>query len=469
MSKQQVCFAAAFSSLIAQAMWAQAAAPSLSATDARVGQHLQAPASVAVNTPIPRMGLKVKITSNDPARLLLAPMPDAAGSPSIEVNIQGGIREPEFFVQALDKSGTATYTATAPGLASATGKVTMAPSGIVVGGPYGVGKETFLITTGVGKTKVGLYSALLDSSLNFVAVQPVAGGRSVKAKLSTSNAAAGKLAATDLTITGGSSSAVTYLQPGTPGDTTLSTIAPAGFSTPIKFTALTAKVVTPGLALADEIYVGQNLQSGGNLSLGEAAPPGGLEVTIISEDPSKVLLSQSLDQVGTATLKIKVPEGGTGAKYYLQGLVLGTVKYHANAPGYKDRTATITVVPAGVVITGPLSITRAGGSPGFVASIASGKPTDIVLFTAYLDPVSHRSADVTVQPLRAGVDLNLNMTSSDPEVGTIVTPVVLKAGTDTVNTVFKPLKPGRTTVSVVTPPGYTSSANATTLKVIVTE
>jgi hypothetical protein len=248
------------------------------------------------------------------------------------------------------------------------------------------------------------------------------------------------------------------------------TAVPSWVSTAAQFTTVTAKVITPGLALTEGILIGQNLQAGGSLSLGEAAPAGGLVVTLICDNPDRMLLSATATDKGSNSLTIKIPPGGMHGLYYMQALGgSGPVTYRASAPGYRSRTATVTLTASGVVVVGPLSFTKAGGSPGFVTSLAKGQPTTIYVYTAYLDPISHRSADVTVQPLRPGVSLSVALSSSNPAVGTIASPVVIKPVSDTGETRFTPLKAGTTVISVLTPAGYTASSNATALKTFVTE
>lgn len=446
-------------------------ATGLVVTDATVGQNLETAGTVTLSGPVPAADLQITLTSNDPSRLLLSNTADGVGSASIVVNLQRAIREPEFYLQGLAKSGTATYTASAPGFSSGTAKVTLAPSGVVIGGPYGVGKPSFLTTTGSAKAKISVYSVLLDSSLNYVVPQLVAAGHSMSANIASSNPATGTIATASVKIPGGSSSAATLFQPAAQGETTLAVTADTPWvSRSAQFTTLTAKVVMPGLALTEGTLIGQNLQAGGNLSLGEAAPAGGVVVTLTCDNPDRMLLSATSTDKGSSSLKVKIPPGGMHASYFMQALGgSGQVTYSASAPGYRSRTATITLTVSGMVLIGPLSFTKAGGSPGFVASLASGQPTTIYIYTAYLDPVTHRSADVTVQPLRPGVSLSVELKSSNPDVGTIASPVVIPPESNTGETRFTPLKPGMTVISVVTPPGYTASTNATALKTFVTK
>jgi hypothetical protein len=105
-------------------------------SDVTVGQNLEAQAMVAMNAAAPAGGLVISLTSNDPSRVLLSVTPDAAGSPSITLTVSSGFRvSPAFYVQGLANSGVITYTASAPGYDSATGKVTLTESGVVIAGP----------------------------------------------------------------------------------------------------------------------------------------------------------------------------------------------------------------------------------------------------------------------------------------------------------------------------------------------
>lgn len=434
-----------------------------------VGQGLQATAMVVPNGRVPREGLPITLTSDNPKLVLLSAVPHQAGSASIVLKVQPGSDENLFYVQALGKSGTTTYTATAPGFSPATGKVTLGPSGIVISGPFGVGKPYFVTTPRGDKPTVNVHPALLDSSLKYVATQALAGGSSIKVNITSSNAATGKILNPELSISGGTRGSTTLFQPGTSGETSLAVSAPAGFSTPAQFNAIIAKVLELTFVM-DDIVIGKNLQSGANAGLVEPVGPGGLVITLTSNDPSQLLLSASSTEKGSNSLVIKLRAGESSASYYLQALGgSGKVTYTATAPGYRSRTAAVTLTPAGVILAGPASVMRSGANPGFFTSLGSKEKTSILIYTAYLDPVTHRSADITVQSLRAGIDLKIDLESSDPAVGKIDSPVVIKGGSDNVKTQFTPLKAGMTTLSVVTPAGYTASSNAASLKAIVAE
>ena len=82
----------------------------LAVTDVTVGQNLEGSVMVTLNGPLTADGVDVTLTSNDPGRLVLSATPESAGSPSITIKLRPTSREMEVYAQALDKSGTATFT-----------------------------------------------------------------------------------------------------------------------------------------------------------------------------------------------------------------------------------------------------------------------------------------------------------------------------------------------------------------------
>ena len=126
---------------------------------------------------------------------------------------------------------------------------------------------------------------------------------------------------------------------------------------------------------------------------------------------------------------------------------------------------------SGFVIAGPLSFPHSGfkREPGFYTSLAGHVKTAITVYSAYLDPETHRTADVTVQPLRAGISVTATITNSKPEAGSMRDmKIVVNGGTDEGHSEFTPLSPGQTILSLVTPEGFSTSANSTYLRVTVT-
>ncbi len=451
--------------------------PALVVPDATVGSRLETPATVTLREAASDKGVEITLRSSDPARLLLSAAQDLAGTPSLMLQVRPGRREsPEFWLQGLASAGTVSVTATAPLLGNGAGTVTLTPSAIIIAGP--LRGSQFVTTSGAQPSVIRLFSVRLDSSLQFAEDQAVAGGSSVRVQVISSNPSAGIISDSPLEITGGTNVAATQFHPAGEGETTISAVAPPGFSASSKLTTINASVRKPGLAVSEQMYIGQNLQIGGVVSLGEAAPAGGLNVNLVSDDPSKLLLSTSATEIGSRETTLQIPAEGALARYYLQALgKSGTVTYTATARGYRSRTGTISLAPSGFVITpasqGPpdeTELVRKDGSDGtyqVTVDLSKAAPSVLVVWTVQLDPVTHRSADVTVQPLRAGVSLSLSLANSSPEVGKINPSVNIPGGSDHGTAEFTPVSVGSTKVSVRTPKDFTPSANSTSVLVTV--
>jgi hypothetical protein len=454
-------------------LWLSAA--DLAPANVSVGQHLQAYANVQLNKPAPDGGLIITLTSSDPGRVLLSPAPESAGKASIELAVAGGSRSsPEYYVQGLGSEGTVTYTASAPGFETGTGGVKLGPSGIVFARST-VGMTDIHTTTGAHRPEIGVSTMLLDPSLNCVDFQPVAGGRSVTVEIATSSPAVGRVTLSPVTIPGGSVRAMTEFQPAGAGQTTLSARA-QGFSVPAQFATLPIVVNMPGLAITDGEYLGKNLQLGGALSLGEPAPAGGVVVTLQSGDARQLLLSKTRDAEGSPSITIAIPAGGVNATYFLQAVGNpGAVTYSAVAPGYRSRQGTITLTPSGVVLGGPqgppdeaelFNKAIAEGPHGFFTRVGEADST-VSVYTAHLHPENHRAADLTVQALRPGVSLTVELKNANPEVGELPLRLTIPSGASSAVAKFKPSRPGVTEISVVTPEGFTQARNSTALTITV--
>jgi hypothetical protein len=469
-SLSQFLSAAAFAvlSVVAQpAISGQVNTAELVPGDVTVGENLQEKAMATLNrAPLDR-DLDITLKSDDPSRLLLSTDGDRAGSPAIVIKLKASARQTgEFYLQGRGKSGTVTYTASAPGLTSGKGTVTLAPSGIIVLGPF----RSPAILAATNSTKaITVYSTVLDSAMKPTARQEVAGGRTVTTTVTSSNPAVGNIAVPAVTIAGGSMSASTELQLGAAGETTVSVNVPLGFSTPAANTTVAAKVVVPAVAITTDEYVGKNLQMPGTALIGEPRSTD-LTVTLTSSDPSRLILSTKATEKGSGSIQITIPAGQGGGTYYIQALAdSGSVTYTASAPGFRTRTGTIVLAPSGVVVLGPVPFTRGGGPypNAFLTSASEGKPVPLDIYTVYVNPVTKKSGDVTIQPLRPGLSLNVVLQNSDPTVGKVTSPIVMKGTTSAAKGEFVPLKAGQTVLSVVTPPDFAGSPNASSLTAMV--
>jgi hypothetical protein len=447
--------------------------------DLTVGETLEVIGTLTLDEPAPAGGLEITLASDDPARILLSSKPDEAGKASIIVKIRAGLRgSPDYYIHGLRKTGTATYTASAPGFQSGAGKVELAPSGIIFA-RAGIGIPALETTSGAVNAAMGVYTALLDAGGHYVQVLPVAGGRSVKVEVASSDPAIARVGPPAVTIEGGSAMAPVEFHPVSAGETILRLSVPAGFTRPAEFASFTATVRVPGMAVTDGVAVGKNLQVPAHISLGEPAPSGSGEITLTSGDATKLLISASPTVKGSGTLKLVIPAGGLSATYYLQALHgEGTVTYSASAPGYRSREATLTLAPSGLVLGGPqgppdeAELFRediASGPHGFVTGAVAG-PTIVSVYAVQLDPATHRGADITVQAIRAGWSLKAVLTNSNDKAGTLeTTELVLAGGISTASTHFVPSAAGKTMISVATPPGLITAKNSTSLSVEVKE
>lgn len=444
-----------------------------------VGSNLQTRATVTLSEPAPPGGLEITLTSDDPAQLQFSATPEGGGTGSITVITKEGFREsPEYWVHGLGLEGTVTYSATGSGFSTGTGIVTLSPSAIIIKGPYRGPK--FSTTARSMPSRLIVYSVRLDSSSKYLEQQAVAGGLSIDVEVTNSNPVVGTIAASPLTLAGGVATAITEFQPLAPGETTLAVHVPPGFSTPVEGAALTAAVIIPGIAVTNELAIGKNLQVGGVVGLGDPAPEGGAAITLTSDDPTRLLLSPSETDVGSKSLVITIPAGGFNARFYLQSLAdTGRVTYTATAQGYAGRTGTVMLAPSGVVLLpkpyGPpdeaevLRKEGGAGTSGFVSRLSVGGSMPLVAWMVQLDPITHRGADITVQPLRAGVSVTVELKVSNSAVGKVDSPVTIPGGADHAVAQFTSLQNGTTIISAITPPGFTTASNSTTVSAIVRE
>ncbi len=453
--------------------YALRAATDIVAPNVTVGRNLQTSVSVRLPEAVGESALQITVTSSDPSRLLLSTAADKAGSAAISLSVQPHfVNIPEFCIQGMADSGTVTYTVSAGIMGAAKGTVTLTPSAILILGPSRVPK--FPTTPRGTPARITIVSAALDASRKVTDEQQVAGGLELNVTLANSNPTAGKLEVPKLTLGGGLSTAKTSFTPAAVGETVITPVQPSGFTASTEFASVIMAVAKPGLAPVGEVTLGKDLQIPAVLALGEAAPPGGLKVTMTSADGSKLLLSAKEDQLGSPSLTLTVPAGQLIATYYLQGLGnAGTVAYDSAAPGFRSRTAEIELAPSGFIVAyesyGPpdeAAVRRKGAysnSREFYASLSDAKvhPMHVTVYSAHLDPDTKRAADITIQELRPGVTATVFLESTDPAVGTVESPVTIGPGASQAKSLFIPMDKGRTVITVSTPAGFSTPANAT--------
>jgi hypothetical protein len=405
-----------------------------------VGNLLETTAQIALNGVAPGGGLLVTLTTADASKLLLSSTGTDAGSASITLTVQAGqSHTQQFFIYGIGSSGTATFTASAPGFGSVPVTVTLAPSGSVIAGPSGIGVN-FLTATNSASSTITVFSAMLDAGLNFVAVQAMAGGSSMTVNVSSSNTSVGTVTASTVTVTGGNFSAATQFQPAAAGATSLSASA-SGFSTPAQGAALTVTVVVPAFSLTDGITVGKGGEELGTVVIGQLAPAGGVTVTLTSNNASQLLLSATAAAAGSTSITVTIPAGSNNTSFFIQVTgSLGNVTYTASAPGFANKTASITQVPSGTVIFSPAGLS-------FFSTTVAGGPAAFQVANAQLNPADN--SFVAIEQVAGGSSVSATLNSSTAGVASVASPVTIPGGSASATATVTPLSAGSTDISVV--------------------
>src|SRR5206468_4560075 len=137
--------------------------------------------------------------------------------------IPAGSNSGTYFLQGTANSGAVTLRATAPNYNPGAASDTVAPSGIIIGGPAGPGFSV-PVSAGGGPVPITLSTAVLDPNTNSPTDtnQILAPGQTVSVSVSNSNPAVGAFPAS-VTFTGGNQTATANFTPSsTTGSTTLS-------------------------------------------------------------------------------------------------------------------------------------------------------------------------------------------------------------------------------------------------------
>src|SRR5581483_11800941 len=300
-------------------------APALLAPNGAIGNNLEAFASVKLSEPAPAEGLQVTITSDNERQLLFAIAADQRGSKTLTLQVPPHQSQtPDFYIQALAGHGVSTYTVSAPGCSTVKGTITIIRSAIALGGPS---NSSFFRTTAGHSRKITAQTALLDDSGNVIGSLPIAGGLTVKVNIRSSNPNIGSVSPSSLLLAGGTSTQAAQFKPVAPGDVVLSATIPEGFANPAK-SSVNVTVEQPGIGLLMDINVGKNLEVRGDVMLGQDAPANGLDVTLTSADPARLLLSTRENEPGSQCITVHIPPGNGTAPYYIQALAdSGIVQY----------------------------------------------------------------------------------------------------------------------------------------------
>ena len=300
-----------------------------------VGFDLEETTSVSLQGTVTDITV-VTITSNAPSQFLLSPDATSPGAATITVTIPAGFgKTPPFYVYGLASSGTATYTVTVPGFGSANGTVTLAKSGFVLSGPFGVGQDFSTTTLSPASANaIDVFSVQLDSTGNYAVLESVAGGLSISVNVGVNPTGIGSITTSPVTFTGGVNDVTTFFQPLANGTTAITAGTPAGFTTPATWGSVNATVTTPNITLGQNgsYTVGLNLEQQALIFLGAPVPSGGVTITLSST--SGLRLSATGADSGSTQIQLNLTAGTNSATYYIYGEgSSGTGTVSASGPG----------------------------------------------------------------------------------------------------------------------------------------
>jgi hypothetical protein len=193
-----------------------------------VAQYGEVQGVVLLSSPAGAGGVPVTLTSNS-SSLKLAINATDAGTNQIVVTIPQNSNSATFWAYGEGSSGTATYTGTANGYASANDTVSLTPSGIFVAGPQGVlGAGSVNLAGGAVNMSVNLVQLSTDGLNTPVAVIPLAGNVGLAVPISSSNTGIGTVPASGTaTIPAGQSSGTFTFTPKATGTTNVVVTQPS--------------------------------------------------------------------------------------------------------------------------------------------------------------------------------------------------------------------------------------------------
>ena len=106
---------------------------------------------------------------------------------------------------------------------------------------------------------------------------------------------------------------------------------------------------------APNVTVGRNLEMYTSVKLPQPAPESGVQLTLTSDDPRRLLLSAAPDKAGSATLSLTVrPRLSESPEFWVQGLAdSGEATYTISAADMGSVKGTVTLAPSAILILGP--------------------------------------------------------------------------------------------------------------------
>jgi subtilisin-like proprotein convertase family protein len=423
-----------------QSITATVTAPNISISGVTVGRDLQEAVSIFLGA-TPPSPVTVTVTGNNATIATITKDGTVAGGTSLTFTNVTSTFVGTIFVQGRGL-GSTTLTVQAPGYNDGTSNITVGPSGFILNAGN-INTNTF-----AGNTTLRIDAALLNATtLNYQQSQPLRGGLTASVAVTSSDTNVGTIVGSPAVFN--ANDTVNFgiaFNPATAGTTTISLTAPAGFQTPNNLQSITATVTAPNISISGAT-IGRDLQEGVTIFLG-ATPPSPVTVTVTSNNATIATITKDGTVAGGTSLTFTNVTTTTVGSFFVQGRGLGSTTLTVQAAGYNDGTSNITVGPSGFIL-------NAGDLNTNTFAANTTLRVDAALLNA--TTLNYQQS----QQLRGGLTANVDVTSSDTNVGTIVgSPAVFNAG-DTVKftVAFDPVALGTTTISLTTPAGFHTPSN----------
>ena len=444
-----------------------------------IGKGLQDTTHIFLNTAAP-VATTMTIGSNTP-NLVFSRSAATAGFQSLDTNLTQGQKGNEavhndgtVYVQALTDTGTATVTVHAIGYTDATFAVTFRGAGIalLIGG-QGIAGRAFTNNPLTSQTSFSVQPGKVAADGTWIAGQML-GPAPLTVTLTTTDAAIGAAPATAQIAAGSTNTSNLAFTPGGKvGTVTIGVTQPTGFvipnsggASPVSYATATGTITASSVTVNPAAQtIGLNLQSSVTFTLPQQVPAGSaITVTIASSDPN-VVISTSKNVLGTQALNPITINPGSSAigTFYVQviGQPAGTVSITATASKYYSvGTETVTVGLSGIIVGSAANC----NSRTLTTTTLSPDSTPYVCSATLNASSPHKDGNGQIigydwqasMNLRPGISLGINLTNSDPTIGTAPASVTFNGGDPYEPWTFHPLAAGTTVVSLTQPPGFNS-------------
>nr|WP_154402259.1 PKD domain-containing protein [Ornithinimicrobium cavernae] len=312
-------------------------APGIDLPDEIVGKDLQVTSHVQL-TEAPAAPTDVTVTVADESVAIISSDPDAVGAKSVTFEGVDDLQVQRFTVQGLAE-GTTTMTVSAPGYADTTATITVTGSG------FDLTLGDFVTSSNSGDATVYVELRMLDAAGAIGDPQWLRAGTNITVNLTNSNDAVGTLTESAVTFHGGNGAEwrrITYFDPHTVGQSTITLLQPEGFTTPTDGKSpVTAYVVDPEIVL-DDVNVPTGEVAPATVSFA-AAPPDPTTLSASVADESTALLSTSPDGPWSPSISFADVTDTSEQTFYVQGLAQGETTLRAGAYDTNSAVANVTV------------------------------------------------------------------------------------------------------------------------------